>query len=214
MTQVAKRKWPWGSRLRLSGLALLALAACSEAGLPAETVDASLEGEGAQANGECQVQPPFNPNFEPELEWAWSGSAVMPAHNQVMMTPIVVEVNGDGVPDIVFSTFAGGNYTTNGVLRAISGANGSELWTVTDPALRVRGAASVAGADFDGDGWWSCAPFRSRAVAPSASRTPARSSSGRRRPPTTGAASRSRTWRGMARWRSSMATTSSATRAR
>ncbi|MCY1043249.1 FG-GAP-like repeat-containing protein [Corallococcus sp. bb12-1] len=76
----------------------------------------------------------------------------MPDHRQVMMTPIVVEVNGDGIPDVVFNSFVGSNYTTNGVLRAISGADGTELWTVTDPALRIRGAASVAAADIDGDG--------------------------------------------------------------
>ncbi|MCE9672904.1 HYR domain-containing protein [Myxococcus stipitatus] len=128
---------------------MLALTACAET---AATESSDLAAREAAANGECQVIPPFDPNFEPELEWAWTGSPVMPTHNQVMMTPIVVEVNGDGVPDVVFSTFTGGDYTTNGVLRAISGADGSDLWTVTDPALRVRGAASVAGADIDGDG--------------------------------------------------------------
>ncbi|NMO22763.1 HYR domain-containing protein [Pyxidicoccus fallax] len=138
--------------LRLSALALLALTACGETGHSEQSGADTLGHSELEANGECQVQPPFNPNFEPELEWAWTGSPVMPSHNQVMMTPIVVEVNGDGVPDIVFSTFAGGNYTTNGVLRAISGANGSDLWAVTDPTLRVRPAASVAGADIDGDG--------------------------------------------------------------
>jgi hypothetical protein len=136
----------------LPAAALLMMTACGETGLAEQEGQTPPGQQAAEANGECQVQPPFNPNFEPELEWAWSGSPVMPGHNQVMMTPIVVEVNGDGVPDIVFSTFTGSNYITNGVLRAISGANGSELWTVTDPALRVRGAASVAGADIDGDG--------------------------------------------------------------
>ena len=141
--------WKRMPGIRLSAAALLALTACGETGRAEQE---ALGQDAAEANGECQVQPPFNPNFEPELEWAWSGSPVLPTHNQVMMTPIVVEVNGDGVPDIVFSTFGGGNYTTNGVLRAISGANGSELWTVTDPTLRVRGAAAVGGADIDGDG--------------------------------------------------------------
>jgi hypothetical protein len=141
-----------GRGVRLSAAALLAMTGCGESGLLAQEGPARPGQQAAEANGECQVRPPFNPNFEPELEWAWSGSLVMPTHDQVMMAPIVVELSGDGVPDIVFSTFAGGNYTTNGVLRAISGANGSELWTVTDPALRVRAAASVAGADIDGDG--------------------------------------------------------------
>lgn len=135
--------------IRLSAATLLLMTACGET---REEGQPPLGQAAAAVNGECVIQPPFNPNFEPELEWAWSGSTVLPLHNQVMMTPIVVEVNGDGTPDVVFSSFSGGNYTTDGVLRAISGADGSELWTVTDPSLRVRGAASVAGADIDGDG--------------------------------------------------------------
>jgi choice-of-anchor A domain-containing protein len=101
----------------------------------------------------CEVIPPFSGNFEPELEWAWSGSPIMPTHNQVMMTPVVVEVNGDGIPDVVFNTFtSNGNYTTNGVLRAISGDDGHDLWAVTDPALRVRPGANIAAGDIDNDG--------------------------------------------------------------
>lgn len=153
MKRVTERQCAWKHGLRLSAAALLVMTACGETEVPKQEGQAPVGPQAAEANGECQVHPPFNSNFEPELEWAWSGSnSVMPTHNQVMMTPIVVEVNGDGVPDIVFSTYTGRNYTTNAVLRAISGANGSDLWTVTDPALRVRGAASVAGADIDGDG--------------------------------------------------------------
>ncbi|XXF81519.1 FG-GAP-like repeat-containing protein [Myxococcaceae bacterium GXIMD 01537] len=100
----------------------------------------------------CEVTPPFVPNFEPELEWKWTGSTVLPEHRQVMMTPVVVDVNGDGVPDVVFNSYAGGNHTKDGVLRALSGADGRELWTVTDPAYRVRGEASLAAADLDHDG--------------------------------------------------------------
>ncbi len=112
----------------------------------------ALETQQSAIEGRCEVQPPFNPNFEPELEWQWTGSTVMPDYKQVMMTPVVVELNGDGVPDVVFNAFLGGNYTTNGVIRAISGANGADLWTVTDPAHRIRGASSIAAGDIDNDG--------------------------------------------------------------
>jgi hypothetical protein len=105
-----------------------------------------------ESSGTCEIVPKFQANFEPELEWQWSASAVMPTHVQVMMTPVVIELNGDGVPGVVFNTFAGSNYNTNGVIRAISGVDGSEIWTVTDPTKRVRGAASIAAADIDHDG--------------------------------------------------------------
>ncbi|HEX8820267.1 MAG TPA: FG-GAP-like repeat-containing protein, partial [Archangium sp.] len=100
----------------------------------------------------CEVRPPFTGNFEPELQWEWTGSPVLPQHHQVMMTPVVVDVNGDRTPDIVFSTFAGANYGSDGVLRAISGDDGRELWAVTDPTARVKPAASLAAGDLDGDG--------------------------------------------------------------
>ncbi|WNG24655.1 HYR domain-containing protein [Cystobacter fuscus] len=100
----------------------------------------------------CEVPPPFTGNFEPELQWAWTGGAVLPDHKQVMMTPAVVDVNGDGTPDIVFSSFAGGNYSADGVLRAISGDDGHALWTVTDASARVKPGASITAGDLDGDG--------------------------------------------------------------
>jgi hypothetical protein len=139
------------SLLRTSAgfLTALTLVGCGSTGSEDNAGNARAAVENA---GRCEVVPPFVPNFEPELEWEWTGSPVLPTHRQVMMTPVVVDVSGDGVPDVLFNAFAGSNYTTNGVLRAISGADGSDLWTVTDPAHRVRGAASLAAGDIDNDG--------------------------------------------------------------
>ncbi|HEY0094980.1 MAG TPA: kelch repeat-containing protein, partial [Archangium sp.] len=44
------------------------------------------------------------------------------------------------------------NGNSNGVLRAISGKDGRELWAATDPSARVKPAASIAAGDIDGDG--------------------------------------------------------------
>ncbi|MDP2305761.1 MAG: FG-GAP-like repeat-containing protein [Pseudomonadota bacterium] len=107
----------------------------------------------AQATSDtCEVVPPFTPSFDPVLEWEWTGSTTLPTHIQVMMTPIVIDVNMDGTPDVLFNSFAGSQYTINGVLRAISGADGSELWTVTDPAYETRGISQIAAGDIDNDG--------------------------------------------------------------
>jgi len=101
--------------------------------------------------GSCQVNVPFQPNFQPQLVWQWTGSTVFPNHRNVMMTPIVIDVNGDGIPDVVFGTYYN-NTDKDGILRAISGDDGHDLWAVTDPAYRIRAVASLAAGDIDNDG--------------------------------------------------------------
>jgi RHS repeat-associated protein len=90
--------------------------------------------------------------LQAEVFWHRDTFTVLPESNQVMMTPAVLDLNADGVPDIIFSTYIGSNYFTNGTLRAIRGSDGSDLWTVTDPSLKVRGEAGVAVGDIDHDG--------------------------------------------------------------
>src|SRR6218665_909460 len=136
------------------GPLLAALWALASAGA-CHTTDSQEPGPGmglGSLEEHCEVRPPFTGNFEPELQWEWTGGAVLPEYKQVMMTPAVVDVNGDGTPDIVFSTFAGGNYIADGVLRAISGEDGHALWTATDASARVKPGASIAAGDIDGDG--------------------------------------------------------------
>ena len=101
----------------------------------------------------CQFEP-VPGTFDPEIEWSWTASTVMPDYLNVMMTPGIIDLNEDGTPDVVFGAT---NSTTGalvvvGVLRALNGADGSELFTVTDPTLRVNTAASVAVGDIDLDG--------------------------------------------------------------
>ena len=85
-------------------------------------------------------------------KWAVTTFATAPDSNQVMMTPAVIDLNGDKIPDVVFSTFSGENYNNGGVLRAISGDDGHELWSITDANYRVAGRAGVAVGDIDHDG--------------------------------------------------------------
>ena len=108
----------------------------------------------------CEYRPPAA-DFAPKVAWEWTGSAVLPTYNQVMMTPAVANLtddNGDGkadrndIPDIVFNTFSGGNYTTDGVLRVISGDGSGEHLTISDPALRTQPGTQIALADIDNDG--------------------------------------------------------------
>jgi hypothetical protein len=100
----------------------------------------------------CQYTPPIG-QFNPVVKWNKKTFSVLPNSDQVMMAPVVIDLNGDGIPDIVFGTFVWPNYLGAGTLRAISGADGSELWTVTDPNYALQGDASIAVGDIDLDGW-------------------------------------------------------------
>ncbi len=92
--------------------------------------------------------------FAPVLEWSWTSSAVLPSYLNVMTTPSVIDLDKNGVPDVVFASTSstGGGLVEVGVLRALAGNTGSELFTVSDPALMVNATSSVATGDIDGDG--------------------------------------------------------------
>ena len=72
------------------------------------------------------------------MEWAWTSTATEPDSTSVVSGPVVVDVDADAVPDVVFVTHrAGGStaYNSDGRLRAVSGRDGSEIWSVTDDAV-------------------------------------------------------------------------------
>ncbi|MFZ6640832.1 carboxypeptidase regulatory-like domain-containing protein [Undibacterium sp. TC4M20W] len=121
-----------------------------------ETNKANNVGSTASA---AAIKP--NPDlFQPKIKWEWKGSPVMPEYTEVMNTPIVLPIqdtNGDGkydqrdIPGVVFNSFKGVSFG-DGVLRAVSGKDGSDLWTVSDSTLRTMPHSSLAGADLDGNG--------------------------------------------------------------
>jgi outer membrane protein assembly factor BamB len=91
-------------------------------------------------NGQCQQTWP---HVEP---------TEMPEHYQATSIPMVADLDGDCVPEIVFNTFRRSDFTRNGVLRAIRGDTGAPVWTVEDAAFRTDSTANPAVADVDGDG--------------------------------------------------------------
>jgi hypothetical protein len=140
---------------RSSGIvALVVLAVGSACGTTGSEDERRARSEG-NLDDYCEVRPPYTPHFEPALQWAWTGSSTLPEFNQVMMTPAVADVNQDGTPDIIFSSFRdipNDDFDwREGVLRAISGNDGRDLWTVTDPAHRIKAAASIAVGNIDSD---------------------------------------------------------------
>jgi hypothetical protein len=98
----------------------------------------------------CEYYPDSS-TFEPREQWAWTGSEVEPASVQVMMAPVVGDLDGDGVPEVVFNTYtAAGSYGGPGVLRIVRGDTGEEIRSITDPVVCPE--AGIALGDLDGDG--------------------------------------------------------------
>jgi choice-of-anchor C domain-containing protein len=92
--------------------------------------------------------------FDPVVEWHQDTFSVLPDHKQVIMTPAVIDMNADGTPDVVFVATPNtvGFSTPNGVLRTISGKDGTELWTVSDPNYQLTDFSGIAIGDIDRDG--------------------------------------------------------------
>ncbi len=122
----------------------------------------------------CEIDPDSGLGFEPcesinpvqELVWPDPGAppTVLLDHEQVLMTPIVADLENDGIPEIFFISYRDDGTgmspaNSSGVLRVISGQDGgspvfSYPTTVTyPPSLDVFYAHSqLAVADIDNDG--------------------------------------------------------------
>jgi hypothetical protein len=114
----------------------------------------------ADSGQSCQYQPPPG-TVAPRLEWEWRASGVMSRYVHVDSTPLVINLtddNGDGlvnemdIPDVVFVAGNAPEGFSNGVLRALHGENGTEIFTVTDSNYRLYSSDNIAAGDLDGDG--------------------------------------------------------------
>jgi hypothetical protein len=104
----------------------------------------------ADAAADCQYRPPIG-ELSPQVEWHWEGYSLNPAFRQVLSTPLVAEIDGDGVPEVVVLAFSGGDIHS-AIAVVLNGEDGSELWVLDDRSLRFDGSAHGALADLDADG--------------------------------------------------------------
>ena len=118
--------------------------------------------ESMPVDEECRVDLEITEDPSLEIVWQYSDFAVEPCHREVMMTPLVVPLtddDGDGAPSagdqraVLFISWCGGNYGSDGILRAVRGDGSDVLWSATDPAWRVQPDSALAAGDIDGDGW-------------------------------------------------------------
>jgi len=101
------------------------------------------------AADQCVILPADAP--QPTLEWEWTTSTTLSDYTQVISTPLVADIDQNGVPNVIVMTYANDQYQTDAILRVLDGDTGAELWTVTDPAYRLRGAATVAVGNLDAE---------------------------------------------------------------
>lgn len=95
----------------------------------------------------CEVRPEFD-RVALEAEWHFDGVEVGGlVYDQVIVAPVVADVSGDGVPDVVVQVYRGTAWST-AVLVALSGDDGHVLWTVGRGADAPDGEG-IALADFD-----------------------------------------------------------------
>jgi hypothetical protein len=118
-----------------------------------------VEGEPITCLPNCEVKPPVD-DFGIVLKAGWGGQVVAPFSTDVMMTPIVIQLDDDNcdgkvnekdIPEIVFSSFTSGGYYKQGTLHAISLIDGVFVDKFSVPNVTQPGAG-LAGADLDGDG--------------------------------------------------------------
>lgn len=97
--------------------------------------------------------------FTMQQKWHWNSSDFLPESNQVITMPVTAQLNddnGDGVidnkdvADVLISSFI--TNTESGILRALNGTNGSELWSYSTGAISVDAGYTSAVADVDNDG--------------------------------------------------------------
>ncbi|MDP2314749.1 MAG: hypothetical protein Q8P41_17730 [Pseudomonadota bacterium] len=150
---------------------VLLLAACSDyevkPTLPEPTGDTAGDcpdpsaAWGVATDPACVVDPPVG-SFSPVVEWQWTTNATYADYDDIMSTPAVANLtddNGDGliddndIPDIVFTSFANGGYTSAGTLTAISGDGSGTWWSIYDPGgYHIYASGGVAIGDIDADG--------------------------------------------------------------
>ncbi len=156
----------------LTGCGLLALAApaarastWSDPDLPwCETATAPDAPE-VTVDETCESDIPVG-TIDPGIKWQWSSNATHSGYDELMMTPVVgnlTDDDGDGdideddVPEVVVNAYTGTSYSTYGALVAVSGDDGSQVFSVRSVSYKgstyyIGASAGVALGDLEGDG--------------------------------------------------------------
>jgi FG-GAP-like repeat len=86
------------------------------------------------------------------VTWPHLEPADAPANVQVSSIPVVGDLDGDCTPEIVFNSYINQTITAQGVVRAIRGDTGEQVWAITDPMYQSNSTSNPAIGDIDQDG--------------------------------------------------------------
>ncbi|MBK7930881.1 MAG: VCBS repeat-containing protein [Bryobacterales bacterium] len=117
----------------------------------ANAVTESNESNNTRHSGQGATFTPGAGGLNPSVLWERRTFTVLPTSRRVTSPLAVGDLDGDGFPEIVFSTYVS-NEDLNGHLRILDGRTGAEKFTQTDPALEVRPTAGISLGDIDADG--------------------------------------------------------------
>lgn len=84
--------------------------------------------------------------------WRWTGGNQKTPSRRVHTTPLIFDIDKDGTSDIIFASHGERDIlaTENGLLRAISGLSGRDIF-VSDRNVNAESSIAVADMDRDGD---------------------------------------------------------------
>ncbi|MGC1122540.1 MAG: FG-GAP-like repeat-containing protein [Candidatus Methanofastidiosia archaeon] len=83
-------------------------------------------------------------------EWAWNSTQVEPDYLRVMVTPVVADLDNDGIPEIIFNSYKDKqSYNTDGILRAVIGNSGKELFSINLYRTVPTSTPAVGNIDLD-----------------------------------------------------------------
>ena len=126
-----------------------------------QSFEGSMALLGGEFNGDLpSVAEPIAP-FAMQQKWQWNSSEFMPEHVQVITTPVTAQLNDDNadgiidnndIADVIVVSYEGIASSRPGLVRALSGVDGSELWNYENGGVFSDPRNSIAAADLDGDG--------------------------------------------------------------
>ena len=122
---------------------------------PSSSNPPTLDVENGDENDEDiapECQELIASEFEPQLYYTWKNPSTFGDYDQIISSPTVGDINGDGIPEVPFTSSGINGYSSYSVLRVLNGVNLEELFSVGSKELAPHGKMAPLLIDIDRDG--------------------------------------------------------------